>query len=211
MECLIERTKRKCKRFTRFFSNEAAFKQHYSEPLIKNERHLRSCEKAPTHPAKRQLCQTALDGPTSSENGPSTPKKLIVEEVQVSGAPAAHAEHWKVPEIVESISKYTALTFRKTFNSNNKRNVMQRLKEVIHSMRPVIKGQTQVNAEAVKWYLPPNMNFCKSTSCGVKTDPAVTFRSEVFKSIDTYKLDYQLHVGYNQTVLQIDEFQRNRR
>ena len=55
------------------------------------EKHLRSCEKAPTHPTKRQLRQTALDGPTSSENGPSTPKKLIVEEVQVDGAPAEHA------------------------------------------------------------------------------------------------------------------------
>ena len=29
MECLIERTKQKCKRYTRFFSNEAALKQHH--------------------------------------------------------------------------------------------------------------------------------------------------------------------------------------
>ena len=53
------------------------------------------------------------------------------------------------------------------------------------------------------------MNFCKSTSFGVKTDPAVTLRSEVFKSIDTHEFDYQFHVGYNQIVLQIDEFQSN--
>ena len=53
------------------------------------------------------------------------------------------------------------------------------------------------------------MNFCKSTSPSFKTDPAVTFRSEVFKSIDTRGLDYQFHVGYNQIVLQINEFQRN--
>ena len=31
MECLIERTKHKCKRCTRFFSNEAALKQHPCE------------------------------------------------------------------------------------------------------------------------------------------------------------------------------------
>ena len=60
---------------------------------------------------------------------------MIVEEVQVGGAPAEHAEHWKVPERVQSALKYTAFTFRKTFNSNNKRDVLQRLKEVIHSMR----------------------------------------------------------------------------
>ena len=61
---------------------------------------MRSCEKAPTHPSKQQLRQTTLDGPTSLENGPSTPKKLVVEEVQVGGAFAEHAEHWKAPEIV---------------------------------------------------------------------------------------------------------------
>ena len=111
--------------------------------------------------------------------------------MSVGGAPAEHAEHWKAPEIVESALKYTACTFRKTFNSNNKRDILQRLKEVIHSMRPVIEGETRANMEAVKWYLSLNMNFCKSTSPGVKTDAAVTFRSETFKSIDTYELDYQ--------------------
>ena len=76
-------------------------------------------------------------------------------------------------------------------------------------MRPVIEGQTQVNVEAVKWYLSVNMNLCKSTSPAVKTNPAVTFHWEVFKSINTHELDYQFHVGYNQIMLQIDEFQRN--
>ena len=53
------------------------------------------------------------------------------------------------------------------------------------------------------------MNFCKSTKPGVKIDPAVRFRPEVLKSIDTDKLDYQFCVRYNQIVQQIDEFQRN--
>ena len=64
------------------------------------------------------------------------------------GAPPEHAEDWEIPETVESALKYTALTFRKTFNSNNKRDILQQLKEVIHSMTPVIKGQTRVDAEA---------------------------------------------------------------
>ena len=71
MECFIKRTKQNGKRCTRFFSNEAAQKQHHSKPFIKNgkclhchktvnhasnlEKHLRSCEKAPAHPAKQQL------------------------------------------------------------------------------------------------------------------------------------------------------------
>ena len=63
-------------------------------------------------------------------------------------------------------------------------------------MRPVIVGKTRANAEAVKCYLSLNMNFCKSKSPGVKTDPTVTFHSEVFMPFDTHKLDYQFHVGY---------------
>ena len=83
-ECLIERTRHKCKKCTKFFSNEAALRQHHCEPPIKKEKcphcgkaincvnnlekHLRSYEKAPTHPTKQQLCQTNLDGPASYEN-----------------------------------------------------------------------------------------------------------------------------------------------
>ena len=58
----------------------------------------------------------------------------MVEKVQVGGASAEHVEHWKVPEIIESALKYRAVIFRKLFNTNNKRDILQRLKEVIHSM-----------------------------------------------------------------------------
>ena len=108
------------------------------------EKHLRSYEKAPTYPSKQQLRQTTLNGATSLENGPSTPKKLMVEEVQAGGAPAEHAELWKAPEIVESALRYTDLTFRKAFNSNKKRDILQRLKEVIHNMRLVIADKLEL-------------------------------------------------------------------
>ena len=60
----------------------------------------------------------------------------MVEEAQVGGAPAEHAEHWKAPEIVEPTLKHKALIFRKAFNSNNKRDILQRLKEASYNMRP---------------------------------------------------------------------------
>ena len=43
-----------------------------------------------------------MDEPTSSKTGRSRPKKKMLEEVQVGGAPTKHAEHWKSPEIVQS-------------------------------------------------------------------------------------------------------------
>ena len=181
IECLIKRTNHKRKSCTRFFSNESALKQHHREPRIKPEKyllcgktinpanslekHLRSCEKVPTHPAKWQLCQATLDGPISSENGTSTSKKLMVEERRVDGAPAEHVEHWKAPEKVESALKYTAVTFRKLYNTNNKRDVLQH--------EHFIERQTRANTKAVKWYLSLNMNLCKSKSSGVTTDLTV--------------------------------------
>ena len=58
----------------------------------------------------------------------------------------------KAPESVESALKYMALTFKKAFNSNNTRDILQRLKEVN-------EGQTRANVEAFKWYVLLNMNF----------------------------------------------------
>ena len=49
-------------------------------------------------------------------------------------------------EIVESALNYMALTL----NTNNNRDALKRLKEVIQSMRPVIEGQSQAIVEAVK-------------------------------------------------------------
>ena len=106
MDWPIERTKHKCKKCVRFFSNETALKQH----------------------------------------------------------------HFELP-----FKKKKAPTFRKIFNSNNKRDVLQWLKYVIHSTRIIIKGHTRAKAEPVKWYLSLNMNFCKSTNPSIKTDPTVMF------------------------------------
>ena len=38
MECPIDRTKHKCKKCARFFSNKAALKQHPFKPPIKKEK-----------------------------------------------------------------------------------------------------------------------------------------------------------------------------
>ena len=133
----------------------------------------------------------------------------MVEEVQVGGAPVEHSEHWKAPELVESSFKYTAPTFKKTFSSNNKRDVLQRLKDVINNMTIIIKGQIQATVEAVKCYLSLNIKFCKFTSPGVKTGQAIKFQSEVFKSIDISEPGNQFHVGYKQIVQQIEEFQHS--
>ena len=71
MEFLIKRTNQQCKRCTSFSSNKAALNQRLREPPVKKEKcihcgetinrannlekHLRSYEKTPTHPAKHQL------------------------------------------------------------------------------------------------------------------------------------------------------------
>ena len=108
MECPIEISQHKCKKWQILLQRICAqaaplwppikkYKCPHCSKVIncaKNlEKHLRNCEEAPTHPAKQQLHQRMLDGPISSKHGSSTPKKLIVEEVQVDGAPTEHPEH----------------------------------------------------------------------------------------------------------------------
>ena len=114
----------------------------------------------------------------------------------MGGAPAEHVEHWKAPEITVHFKVHRSYLQETIQHRQQKRP-------------PIIEGQTRANTEAVKWYLSLNMNFCKPASPGVKTDPAIMFHLEVFNSIDTHELDYQFHVGYNEIVLQIDEFQRS--
>ena len=106
--------------------------------------------------------------------------------MQVGGAPAEDAELWKEPEIVESALNCTALTFRKTFNSNSKRDVLNYWKKLMIALRPITEEQIRTNVEFFKWYLSIHMNFCKSTSPGSKTDPSIMFHPGVFKSIDIH-------------------------
>ena len=85
-----------------------------------------------------------------------------------------------------SALKYTTLTFRKVFSINSKRSVLRQLKVVIYSLRFVIEVKTRAEADIVKRYPLININFSNSTRPDVKTDTPVTFRSEVFKSIDNH-------------------------
>ena len=87
--------------------------------------------------------------------------------MQVGDTPTEYAEHWKAPEIVKSALKSTALIFRKKFNSNNKRDVLQRLKEIIHSFRPTIEWETRANAEVVKCYLSIHPRTQLPISCKI--------------------------------------------
>ena len=135
MQCFIERTNGKV---YQIFLQTNMLTQHYCEPPIKKEKfchcdktincannlkkHLKSCEKAAKHPAKQQIHQTALDGPTSSETGTSTPKKMTVEELQVGVESDKHARNWKTTEIVESAFKYTTLSlFQEEIQQQQKR------------------------------------------------------------------------------------------
>ena len=72
------------------------------------------------------------------------------EIVRVGGASTEHTEHWRAIEIVESNLKYTALGRQSTATT---RDILQRLKDVIHTMRPVTESKTRANAEPAKWYL----------------------------------------------------------
>ena len=91
------------------------------------EKRLKSSEKALKHHAKQKLCQATLDGSTSSKNGPSPPKKLMVKEMQVVCAPV------------------TCWILEDTSNSRVRLQVhgshlQEEQKDVIHNVRSIIEG-----------------------------------------------------------------------
>ena len=132
-----------------FFPNEATLKQHHCEAQIKKEK-FHHCNKTviitieiitwrSTWEVVRRLLHTLPNGnyvkwqwmdpywrmdPQYLRNRWWRRCKLVVQLLLV----VQHAEHWKAPEMVESALMYTALTFRKEFKSNNKRDLLQRLK-----------------------------------------------------------------------------------
>ena len=81
----------------------------------------------------------------------------------------ASAEHWKASEIVDFALMYTALTFRKAFNSNNKRDILQRLKEVINSIKPVTEDKPELTWKLLRGCRCDNVYPCL-TSNGSQTN-----------------------------------------
>ena len=66
---------------------------------------------------------------------------LNTDEIDGGGTASGTWTSWTLEGtwILESALKYMAFTFKKNFNSNYKIDIMQRLKEAIHSMKPVIE------------------------------------------------------------------------
>ena len=135
-------------------------------------------------------------------------ENLIAEQVGGSNPIMEHPETWRAPQLAESMLNRTALTYRKEFNENNRKELQQRLLTVMDTFTPIIQGEI-VKKKGVKRYLSLKLVFCQAKDVTDLTDPPVVFRSEVFMSLDDSQLDVNFKVAYNQLLHQIEEFQRN--
>ena len=160
--------------------------------------HERNCEQGPGISRKRQ--QQTIDNYVS---------KISKGEYQVGAGQDGVTIEEKEPTLIESSLKYTAKLYRKEFDQGNRRNLLNRLQHSLNHFKPIIARDTLLSKQSVKWYLSLNMDFVKAADVSVKTDPSVTFRSEVFCSLNANKLDETFEAGYNQIVQLIDEFQQN--
>ena len=162
--------------------------------------HERGCDKGKQR-RKRPLKQSTIE---------NYPKRSCVQQVGGRNAVEEHSETWKAPEILESTLKNTAMTYRKEFNEINRKDLLQRLNIMMNTFTPIIQGEIH-RKKGIKWYFSLKMVFCQPKDVIDLTDPPVTFRSEVFTSLDDEKLDIQYKVAYNQFIHQIEDFQRNGR
>ena len=165
--------------------------------------HERGCDKGKQR-RKRHLKQSTIENYAKR----SCVDNFQAQQVGGSSALEEHSETWKAPEILESTLKDTAMTYRKEFNESNRKDLLQRLNITMNTFTPIIQGEIH-RKEGIKWYFSLKMVFFKAKDVTDLTDPPVTFRSEVFTSLDDEKLDIQYKVAYNQFIHQIEEFQRN--
>ena len=132
----------------------------------------------------------------------------MVEYVQDGGAPAEHVEHWHL-KIVESTLKYTAFTFR----SNNNASIATTKQTSWNNWKrlSIVWDPSSSDKLDLMWKLLSGIYQQKWTLASPE-DLAwrqIYLLRSAQKIINTHELDYQFHVGYNQILLHIDEFQRN--
>ena len=111
------------------------------------------------------------------------------------------------PVLTQSSLKHTAEKFQKQFNREDKNNLYLRFKEALREFIHILVDK--IKSKSIKWYLSLNVEFCGATNPLKRTDPPVTFRTEVFTSITEYDLEEMANLGYEQIVDDIENFQRN--
>ena len=211
-----------CKTCGRLFYNQEAYDQHvtmhkdnikkwhckHCNKVFKRDAykllHERNCQHGAGPSRKRPLAQQTLE-----EYVIKKVKGIESEQLVQQGGSNEHPEYWRAPELLESTLKYTAMTYRKSFDDSNRIDLLDRLKTALEHFKPIVRGMVSATKDAIKWYLSLNLHFVKAADVTHKTDPSVTFRSEVFNSITDDDLDAMFAAGYHQLVQQIDEFQHN--
>ena len=80
-------------------------------------------------------------------------KGMESEVITQQGGSNEHPEYWKAPELIESSLKRTAMVYRKSFDEANKRELLERLKNVLEQHKQIIRGMVSHAKNAVKWYI----------------------------------------------------------
>ena len=78
------------------------------------------------------------------------------------------------------------MVYQKTFKKLGRRDLLRCLRAVLEYFKPkyFIQRMVSVHNDTIMWYLSLKLIFCKSADVTIKADPAITFKSEVFRSIN---------------------------
>jgi hypothetical protein len=124
----------------------------------------------------------------------SKKRKTGLTTMQVGGSGGEHGETWQVPKIVESALNRHAVTYRKEFDVVNKKDLMGRMSAVLSTFHPIIEAELSMMNDGIKYYFTLRMVFHQGKDPDILTDPPVSFRSEVFTSLNLEKLSLHAKV-----------------
>ena len=128
--------------------------------------------------------------------------------IQLGGSVVEHEETWGLPKNIQTALNNKAVTYRKEFDTSNKKDLMGRMVKIISTFRSSIQNELS-QRNGIKYYFTLRMIFHQSKDTSILTEPPVTFRSEVFTALNSESLNLHEKVAIQQFNQRIDEFQLN--
>ena len=109
--------------------------------------------------------------------------------------------------LVESAIQNMASVYRKRFNQEDRRNLLENLKTNLTELKDIIVNKVLAETQALKWYVIFKFNFHKANNPAVITEPPVVFRTVVFTSVNVDDIDTMFHAVYNELTQRIHGYQ----
>ena len=98
--------------------------------------------------------------------------------------------------LLQSSLQNTASIYQKQFNRDDRADLLSRLKNHLEELKDIGVGKVLLEKENVKWHITLTLDFHKANETSISTEPHVTFRTEVFTSLNADNIDKMFSAAF---------------